>query len=390
MDIEAYIEQARNLSVTAPFVDKYYRPKTSEYKLSQAFTSASAAMRHLLPHISFQEQEHLLSRLDFFIRLQNFDENFDLRDITTIEGNVEQIDPGHPHIFCTFHYGSYRNVAQHLAFQHIKFSLLLTRDVLENQATRWRSLPNAECCEFLAAEDPLVVKRCISAIRSGRSILVYVDGNSGVGGETIREDGAMVTIPFLGGTIHVRHGIYALSRLSGLPIVPLINVFDEIDKRRLLVGELISCPKWKTAHDCMESVFSILAEQIKRDAAQWEGWIYYSTYIKASREMRLSGELPLIPPGDNVNLRFNHERFGVVRSKGCRYLLDKNTLAKLKLNEAAGDILDSVIYARSGVPLGELLCGPRRRTSALVKRFIALAVLDVTDGLNKSARLQSD
>lgn len=61
-------------------------------------------------------------------------------------------------------------------------------------------------------------KRALETLRSGRFVFVAVDGG-------YREDGyesSTVGAPFFGGTITLARGAFALARITGTPIVPLV------------------------------------------------------------------------------------------------------------------------------------------------------------------------
>lgn len=375
INLERYVPQALGILHEDSGISDYLKPQESEHQLSAGLTSASAAMEHLLEDQSQKNIAHHLKRLEGFLRLRKLDRTLDLSAITAIQNDANiEISGRIPRLYCAFHYGSYHQIVKFLVQSGVPVSILLTGNVIQSQVAEFRKSPEGQLCEFIDAENRLVIRRCQNAIEAGRSLVIYVDGNSGVGGEVLREDGSMIRINFLAGEIYVRTGIYQLARMLRRPIVTLISVFEDVNVRRIVVGREQFIDRGSHCQVVMQSLFTTLASRVREDPAQWEGWIYYTTYIRASREMQLRGNSELLKEFEQRQFRFNHQRFGLLRLEEGRFLLDKRTLAKLKLSKNCAEVLDQAIYGNEGLSIGNGT-NSAQPYSRLIERLVGLEVL---------------
>src|SRR6185436_1408835 len=69
------------------------------------------------------------------------------------------------------------------------------------------------------------------AIQNGSSLLLFVDGNTGVGGAG-RQDEKLCRIDFFGRKIFARKGIAYFSRMFNAPIIPVVSYYEKSEEEK--------------------------------------------------------------------------------------------------------------------------------------------------------------
>lgn len=145
---------------------------------------------------------------------------------------TQALDAGRGVILAPIHFGRYRWLPIALAHQ-------LNRDVLllidqpnhqhfqaDGTPEEWRErFPHFgrwNRIEAVSSYSPTVLWELQRALRQGRVVIMFIDGNSGMEGRLPDED--CVKVSFLGECVRVRKGIAALSAVSGAPIVPVCTL----------------------------------------------------------------------------------------------------------------------------------------------------------------------
>lgn len=192
--------------------------------------------------------------------------------------SLESLRVGPPQILALFHLGMHAQIPQFLAEQGIQFDLLLDRRVFVQYQTLLASLQTTKaeqgaCYRFLMSDDPQVLLKARSAIRAGRHLLVFADGNSGTSDLIDRK----VKISFLAADLYVRKGIGLLSALLRTPILPISHQMDG-DKLQLIIAAAIGQQVDEIRDDyiqrSMQLLYDFLAEQIAEEPWRWECWGY--------------------------------------------------------------------------------------------------------------------
>lgn len=190
-----------------------------------------------------------------------------------------------PGIVVTYHTGSYRLIGKWLAMHGFPVTLVIASGVLEQQGDTYRRLvaeavPGSRF-DLLDAERADALLRMRAALREGRYLLVYVDGNTG----TAPLHNTAV-IPFLDSELRVRTGVAHLARLMSCPIYPAIN-------RRMPGGDTVfQCPAplWvpqsankdtnrDAACSATAALYSLLAATVVKMPEQWESWFYLHEHL---------------------------------------------------------------------------------------------------------------
>jgi len=167
-------------------------------------------------------------------------ERFESRAMATLaERSADLFAPGrrflasHPELSCgmilTMHLGPYQFLPEPFLYAGIRPAVLLNQQAyarLRAQAEHLRSLLHlAGRLEWLPISDRMFVRRMITALREGRPLLVFLDGNSGLGGSlSTREKGMRYRLP--GREIRVRTGLARLIRKIDCPVHGVVLLWD--------------------------------------------------------------------------------------------------------------------------------------------------------------------
>ncbi|MGA6119323.1 hypothetical protein [Sphingobacterium anhuiense] len=191
---------------------------------------------------------------------------------------IQEWDVDTPHIICLYHLGMHAQIPRVLAEQGLCFDILMDRHVFEQQQTQLIQLQtelnrNEREYRFLMSDDPQVLLKARTAIKKGKHLLVFADGNSG----TTESLGKKLRIDFLDADIYVRKGIALLSWLLQVPVLPMTHTARD-GRYRLSVGEEI-CIQHHELRDsylyrCMQQLYDFLAIEIRDFPWKWECWSY--------------------------------------------------------------------------------------------------------------------
>ncbi len=125
--------------------------------------------------------------------------------------------------------------------------------------------------EWIVVDRPLFVKDLLRALRDGRPVVIYLDGNRGLGGtEATRDHGLPYSLP--GRTIRLRNG---LGRLIGRLGCPVHGVVARWRDDGTLDWELEELGPWNAgtpAAAVTRALYDWLFAQVIRSPEQWTYW----------------------------------------------------------------------------------------------------------------------
>lgn len=205
-----------------------------------------------------------------------------------------------PHIICLYHLGMHAQIPRILADHGVCFDILMDREVFEKQETQLLQMQaelnrNALEYRFLMSDDPQVLLKARTAIKQGKHLLVFADGNSG----TVESLDKKVRIDFLDADIYVRKGIALLSFLLQVPVLPIAHE-GRNSRYQLYAGEQISSQPDETREcyfsRCMQQLYDFLAVEIREFPWKWECWSYL--HEMNCYEITAPNGLALVDEGD--------------------------------------------------------------------------------------------
>lgn len=311
-----------------------------------------ANLRYLLPEVKFEDYESAYIK----IRQSQVLAAFEARnpkyahDILDVEGE-EVIDYSNQHIFCAYHYGSFHAIISLLIRRNVDFALLIDNSTYEahyessiQQINNIKRYYNVNCqFELLNAEKFDIIESLIQSVNSGKSIIAYLDGNTGTGG-SFRKDERMVKVRFLERYIYARRGIAFLAAQTQLPIIPVVSGRNNERIKVELYDSInieVEQNKFDFADQTTQQLFNILEKHVLEDPLQWECWPYVHKWIDV-KGLPVTSDSKDIDYATEDNFSFNQERYGIFKLSGEYYLLDKAAYITLKINEFLSDLLQNI------------------------------------------------
>ena len=322
---------------------------------------ASANLSYLLPWIPLEDHTKIISDILYNRDLADMDlDCFELLNKVEIKDpqSILQTAADSPVIFCTFHFGSYRLINPLLVSRGFRYILPVDQAIYTEQKQRYMDVFDEVREHYKGSPDFMVInaRESTSALRmlrkskAGWSILTYIDGATGVHGES-RDDDKSLLIHLLDKPIYVRKGIAFLSYLLKLPIVPVICEYAGLTERNLILHEAIYPDRNTMDRDtyfltATEKIYAVLGDYLKKSPAQWLGWLDMQKYI----DFNAMDDTGLVPTHDEskdmdfvftdiFTLSFNDNRYGFVEHDDKRVLLDKQYYRVLELPNPISDLI---------------------------------------------------
>ncbi len=314
----------------------------------------SANLTNFLPSISHTQHQGIFKESLCNTACENFDWNIlgisDLTKINDKNGVLNSITK--QFIFCSFHLGSYRVIANYLFKNNYNFSILVRDGVHEKQAedlidcSRRVGEKYGVNADFRIhnAEKPDILLKVLRELKEGRSLLVYVDGNTGSGNGADKLD----TISFLGQDIQVRKGVGYMSHLSGVPILPVISYRKSNFQNVLEVKEAIY-PDKNLSRDTFsqqvnQQLYNTLAKYLTKYPSQWEGWNYVQQFLIQSQNT----ESVIVSTSKTTYqkfFQFNYSRYCLLNLQQSPILFDKKYYTTFEISSDLHDYLANKSYS---------------------------------------------
>ncbi len=237
-----------------------------------------------------------------------------------------------PSIICTFHTGSYRLINLFLTRNKISYSLVIANNVIKTQGDLFNDLyrgimnsPGANGLEIINAEHPSSGLQMLKNLKKGRSLLLYVDGNTGAGGGTMKNENHC-RINFLNQMLLARKGIGFLAHAANVPILPVACYRKSLEDIRLRFFEPI-CPNTSEAREVFavrstQAIYDLLAPIVQECPEQWEAWLYLHKSAHIINGYQKKGEPEL---GEGRKLVFNKSLYSVFSIAGRAFLFNRNS-----------------------------------------------------------------
>lgn len=308
------------------------------------FAIFSANLTNFLPEIPISEHAEMFRKLLTSLAFETFDRNvLHISEVCSLNGDLKALEtPKTPSIFCTFHLGSYRIIANLLIKNGHHFTTIVKKDVYNQQIASMMDYTNRMKQTYktdsevhvVSAEDPNIVLKLLRELKAGRSLLVYLDGNVGASDEKLEK------ITFLSQTITARKGMAYLSYVAGVPLVPVISYRKSDMSNVLYMGEGIypdkSVPKEVYSQRILQQLFDFFAKYVANFPEQWEGWNYIHHSLQTD-------ETSLSPPPPSayrrLSYQFNEHRYSIFDLKESPVLFDKRYYSTYEISDSLRDYL---------------------------------------------------
>ena len=362
--VDAYVEHAASLaSEVAREVAQVKPASAQEDRYDNAYHLADANLRYFFPDACARWRRDVLAGIFFLQRMASADQdNYLLAETTPLddpEGMLGLRHAGTGRIFCTYHVGSYRHLIHFLAKAGIDCLLFAAGGTLGRQGDSYmrtsrglNALGWPGTLELVDANHASSLLHALRALKRGKSVIIYIDGNSGVGANRDRD--SLRTVEFLGREILVRSGVAYLSQLAGAPVVPVTCVRDAGHRLGMTVHPAIRPAGEERelyAQQTTQALYALLERTIAGRPDQWEGWMYAEKFLKrapsAPRELA-----PATLPPEGRPVVADTDRFALLMYGAQPVLLDKRRHSFLMLDEPAAALFRAAASSAAGTVPG--------------------------------------
>ncbi|WP_276504855.1 hypothetical protein [Terrimonas pollutisoli] len=306
----------------------------------------SASLSNYLPTIPYCQHERLYKEILLHKKLSILEQSADflLQESPTenlsctVQAVLQQ-----PCIICTFHTGSYRLLNLFLAQQGIPFTLVIGKAVIEQDGQRfcelYHQLPGVQEDAFhlLDAEAPGAGLQMLRELKKGRSLVLYIDGNTGAGANT-RDNANHCVVDLLTQQLYARKGIAYLAHAARVPIVAAASYRKALDKVALRFFDPIFPDKDDRAafaEHTTQAIYDLAAPIIQQYPAQWEAWLYLHRMAKIKK--------PVWPPNEILprksDVVFNSALFGIFKMNNVPFLLRKHDYSFHEIDQRLYELL---------------------------------------------------
>lgn len=255
-----------------------------------------------------------------------------------------------PRVFCTLHLGSYRLINHFLGRHGVRFTLVVDNATLEKQGDKFLAIRESNAlyhdCDMriLNAESANIGLQMIREVKAGRSLLFYIDGNTGVGGMS-RQDDKLTVIPFLERQIFARKGIAFLAHVTQSPIVPVASFRrSEADYEMHFFAPIVpdtQQPREAFAVATTRHIFGLFETLLRRYPEQWEGWLYLNHFVDQAALAQAQQELPA-PTAPLTEPIFNQARYGLFYQADRPQLFDRFTYQAFNVSNQLATLLQGL------------------------------------------------
>jgi lauroyl/myristoyl acyltransferase len=326
---------------------------SEDENLTGQLNLVSAGLVNYLPEIAIGQHEDIYKGILLHKKLSILEQSdYEVLDHVTMENlNPEIVDQlkNKPTVICTFHTGSYRLLNLFLTSNKIPYTLVIGNDIVQQEGSLFESqysnLPGSEAADggfrIINAEAPNVGLQMLRELKRGRSLLLYMDGNTGAGAATTKNDNRC-SINFLQQQLYARKGIAFLAHTAGVPIVTVASYRKTWADIRLKFFDMIlpdaQLERTFFAEKVTQQIYDLVAPIIKAYPEQWEAWLYIHKVAHICRPLSSVYQRKDVCVGAE-KISFDSFQFGIFKVKGSPFLLRKNTYSFYEINNQLYDFL---------------------------------------------------
>lgn len=299
-----------------------------------------------LTHVQRENYLHFCSNIkrcvgkegtvDMFKRLflaEHVGDKYDACHAPIMTSKNENVEVDTPCIFATMHYGPYKAIGRFLLSRGVSLCIPVTQRVYDAQKYIFEQsvsdlVDDRKKLVFVNIEKRSGLISLFKYVRSGYSLLIYLDGNSGIGGMS-RDDEKLEDFNFFHETIKIRKGVQFMANRLALDVIPIIATLGDTSNKEPYIEFFPAISSKKCE---VRKIWSFFCEYMKNDIAQWEGWCYVNSFFKYKLQ-----ETEAVTSKEPIK-RFNSERYDFVITD-TRYLYDKVNSTMVKLSKGLFELL---------------------------------------------------
>lgn len=299
------------------------------------FNLVAANIKQIFPYLNFNSHRDIFKNISLYQKLSKLDqfyinsiEDCELIDFTE---SVNNMINEKPFIFTTFHLGSYRIINHFLTRKGISFDLLVAKKTFERERNLFEEIFNhnkiTENQEIglIDVENNKAIFKMIKSLKKGRSLLVYMDGNSGIGSISKKSTNLM-PIKFGNGEIFVRKGAIDISFITNVPILNIISfVFNGHTKLKFFpIINVNDRTKEGYTNYAINEIYRQFETLLMKYPDQWEGWFYIHKIINIKNRPFSNIDYDKIKNEEKYS--FNYHDYGIFNTCENYFLFNKNNL----------------------------------------------------------------
>lgn len=323
-------------------------------KSSLQFNVVSASLSNYLPGIN--EKLHYKIYRDILLhqRLSMLEQdNFSVLDFVRYENLDEQLLnllKNNPIVICTFHTGSYRLINLFLMQQKIPFSLVIAGKVMEQQGDKYRhlfqelSLNMGDELKFIEAESSTSGLSMLKELKRGKSLVVYIDGNTGSGSISAQNNNHCL-VNFLEQGLFARKGAAFLSHISNCAMITVASYRKSIDDIRLRFSDIMypdtNLDRNRFAEITTQKMYNEFAGIVARYPEQWEGWLYIHKSAHMRSRLCKKKFTNTLKSATSKFVSFNCKEFGIFKIEKASFLFQKRNYSSYPIDAALYNFLSA-------------------------------------------------
>lgn len=311
----------------------------TDNNLLSHLTLTSANYRKFMPWLPFDHHLDYFKHIVLHQQLSALEQKYpDALAFLSVEGLSQESSRllhEKPSIICTFHSGSYRLLNTFLMDRQIPYALVASGTILQKQKDSYQQTFDRLHRSYLyhnftliEAESPSSALQMLRALKEGKSLLIYIDGNTGVQPDHSKSHLAN----FLEGKIFTKSGVPVIAHIAGVPIINAISYRKSIDEPVLRFFDPIFpfANRQTFSELALQQIYDNFSSLLKQYPDQWEAWMYLHRSLPPAKDRNTS-----FIPTDQL-LAFvltDKERFGLINTEKNRLLFDKDSYLSYPVDE---------------------------------------------------------
>lgn len=308
------------------------------------YTTFSANVENVIPSIPRSKHEELFHESLLQQLLVPFDQKcLTAGDLIKLRG-ADQIRPDEPRIYCAYHLGSYRLITSTLFRQGVDCVLMVgsgvnyeqSDDMLEHIEGLRQKHGYTNSFRIVDAGSPAVGLTVLRELKSGKSLIIFVDGSFETAPKPGEED-KFISVRLGNRRMLTRKGVGYLSHAAGVPIVPIISYrlpdFTNVITCLNPIKPIRDSNREIYSQEAVQQLYDVFWPYLNRYPSQWEGWNYVHSFLEPEKHKNEFLERTLARPV------FNENRYTLCDLEQAPILFDRRLYQTYEITEDLRDLL---------------------------------------------------